>query len=145
MYTDEFSVPLLLVVALAVGIAAQSFINQMLQGDQGLGAFLKDGSGYNKSGFRPKYFSASNKDNTKKDPLPWLKLPELDFVEVAGQEKKPPASRSSNEDQVLSQLEEMREKMDNAFQQGKIQEAEALRKELEEAMKLYGVEFLPDD
>ena len=134
MYTDAFSVPLLLGSALVVGIAAQSFINKMLEGDQGLGAFLKDGSGYNKSRFRP-----ASSTNEKQDPLPWLKLPELDFVEVAGQEK------TSSIDAILVKLEILREKMDDAFQQGKIQEAESLRKELEDTMQMYGIEFMPDD
>ena len=71
-------------LALLLGIAAQSFINQMLEGDQGLGSYLKDGSGYNKSGFR-RVDKASMKNDEMNDPLPWLKLPKLDFVDVAGQ------------------------------------------------------------
>eukprot|EP00429_Kryptoperidinium_foliaceum_P039094 CAMPEP_0176178424 /NCGR_PEP_ID=MMETSP0120_2-20121206/91422_1 /TAXON_ID=160619 /ORGANISM="Kryptoperidinium foliaceum, Strain CCMP 1326" /LENGTH=59 /DNA_ID=CAMNT_0017516577 /DNA_START=1 /DNA_END=177 /DNA_ORIENTATION=- len=53
----------------------------MLEGDQGLGAFLKDGSGYNKSGFQ----NIQGSKGKSSDPLPWLKLPQLDFVEVSGQ------------------------------------------------------------
>ena len=55
----------------------------MLKGERGLGAFLSDGSGFKKSGFRP-----LDGADMKTDPLPWLKLPELDFVDVAGQEKR---------------------------------------------------------
>ena len=134
MYSDSFSVPLLLVAALGVGIAAQTFINQMLEGDQGLGAFLTDGGGFNKSGFRP----TKDKD-AKTDPLPWLKLPELDFVEVAGQEK------IMSEAELMMKLERLRENMKNAVDQGRLQEAESLRKELEQTMETYGVEFTSDE
>lgn len=82
---------LIVSVAITLLVASQTFINTMLKGDQGLSAFLSDGSGFNKSGYRPR----SSKEDQRKDgaplsgedPLPWLKLPELDFVEVKGQEK----------------------------------------------------------
>ena len=80
------------IVALTIGVAAQTFINKMLEGDQGLGAFLSDGTGFNKSGYRPSSSSKGNnsRSTVDKDPLPWLKLPQLDFVEVAGQPPPPP-------------------------------------------------------
>jgi hypothetical protein len=131
MYTDMYSVPLLLMTALGVGFAAQSFINQMLKGDDGLGAFLSDGSGYNRSGFK----SSRGPKETKKDPLPWLKLPELDFVEVAGQDK------FRTETQVLNQLERLRLDLNEAVEQGNLEEAEAVRKELENLMNTYDIEY----
>eukprot|EP00594_Rhizosolenia_setigera_P008486 CAMPEP_0178963314 /NCGR_PEP_ID=MMETSP0789-20121207/14946_1 /TAXON_ID=3005 /ORGANISM="Rhizosolenia setigera, Strain CCMP 1694" /LENGTH=138 /DNA_ID=CAMNT_0020647751 /DNA_START=65 /DNA_END=484 /DNA_ORIENTATION=+ len=84
---------LIVSIAITLLVASQTFINTMLKGDQGLSAFLSDGSGFNKSGYRPR---SRTKDDQRKDgaplsgedPLPWLKLPELDFVEVKGQEKK---------------------------------------------------------
>mmetsp|Transcript_3864 Transcript_3864/g.4990 ORF Transcript_3864/g.4990 Transcript_3864/m.4990 type:complete len:220 (-) Transcript_3864:83-742(-) len=81
-------VALITVAALVIFVAAQSFINSMLRGDRGLGAFLSDGSGYNRSGFRSRRGAEEGDDGTAvaKDPLPWLKLPRLDFVEVAGQD-----------------------------------------------------------
>lgn len=133
MYSDGFSVPILLAAALGVGIAAQTFINQMLKGEQGLGAFLTDGGGFNKSGFRP----TKDKD-VKTDPMPWLKLPQLDFVDVAGQEK------ITNETELMVKLERLRNGMKLAVDQGKVREAESLRKELEQTMERYGVEFTSD-
>lgn len=134
--SDAFSVPLLLVFALGVGFAAQTFINQMLEGEDGLGAFLSDGSGYNKSGFRKKM---KEKDTIKTDPLPWLKLPELDFVEVAGQ------SKIMSEEELMMTLERLREGMKMAVDEGRIKEAESIRKELEQTMEAYGVEFTSNE
>ena len=71
-------------VAFVLLVASQSFINQMLNGDQGLGAFLKDGRGVGRSSFRPLSLEDKNRA-VASDPLPWLKLPKLDYVEVAGQ------------------------------------------------------------
>lgn len=121
-------------VALLLGGAAQSFINQMLQGDQGLGAFLKDGSGYSKSGFRQ---VRQADEETQNDPLPWLKLPQLDFVEVAGQTIK-------QEDLVYQKMEEMRLQMNQKLQDGKVEEASAMKEELERIMNEAGIEYRID-
>lgn len=84
-FTSELpSLPITLLAILLL-VASQLFINRMLSGDQGLGAYLKDGRGVGKSSFRP----LSMDDKTRavaSDPLPWLKLPKLDYVQVAGQE-----------------------------------------------------------
>ena len=83
------SVPLILLAALGIGFTAQSWINFQLGGDRGLGSFLSDGSGFNRSAFRPRSGTGDISDGTapvSTDPMPWLKLPRLDFVEVAGQE-----------------------------------------------------------
>ena len=84
MTQQDFSPFLVTALAIFLGVSAQTFINQMLEGDQGLGAFLKDGSGYNKSGFRQSSSSSSpgatastTNNNKPEDPLPWLKLPKL--------------------------------------------------------------------
>jgi hypothetical protein len=124
---------LVVVIALGLGVAAQGFINQMLEGDQGLGAYLKDGSGYNKSGFRK---VASSKTEKVKDPLPWLKLPQLDFVEVAGQ-----TNSKIQEQQFLEELESLRQEMNEKLEQGKVLEASAIRDELESRMKEAGIEY----
>jgi hypothetical protein len=58
------------------------FFHQLVSGNQGLGAYLKDGSGYNKSAFQP----LNSQEENDKDPLSWLSLPKLDFVDVKGQE-----------------------------------------------------------
>jgi len=120
-------------VAIGLGVAAQGFINQMLEGDQGLGAFLKDGRGYKKSGFRQ--LSSSKKGQTD-DPLPWLKLPQLDFVEVAGQ-----PNRQVDEDALMERLERLRLQMNGELEQGNIKKAASIREELEELMKESGTEY----
>ncbi len=127
--------PLIVVaVALGLGVTAQGFINQMLEGDQGLGAYLKDGSGYNKSGFR----KASSKGEKGKDPLPWLKLPQLDFVEVAGQPS------GQQEQAFLQELESLRLQMNEQLGQGKVLEATMIREKLEALMKEAGLEYNAD-
>ena len=109
------STPFVLLAAVLLAVLAQSWINSMLGGEQGLGAFLSDGSGYNKSGFKPR----KKNEEEASDPLPWLKLPEFDYVDVAGQPKKPKlqllqniqsddsykSKDSSNEAEVVSRLE----------------------------------------
>ena len=114
-------------VALAIGAAAQTFINQMLEGDQGLGAFLKDGAGYNKSGFRQ--VRRKQEDN---DPLPWLKLPKLDFVEVAGQQ---------DDSMVFAKLEDLRVRMNQELELGNREQASILKEQLEQAMEAAGIEY----
>ena len=120
------SAPLAVAVAIIVGVAAQTFINTMLQGEQGLGAFLKDGRGYKGSGF------VSGNRSVKHDPLPWLSLPQLDFVEVAGQEN------------VTQQLERLRSEIATNLEKGLVEEAILVRQELETLMTKYGFEFTTD-
>ena len=122
-------------VAAVLGVAAQGFINQMLEGDQGLGAYLKDGSGYNKSGFRR---MNGIEDESTKDPLPWLKLPRLDFVEVAGQDPLP------NQLEQLEELESLRLQMNEYLEKGKLEEATAIRNQLEGLMEDAGIEYNSD-
>jgi len=127
--------PLLLVAALVLGFAAQGWINQLLSGKQGLGAFLSDGSGYQRSGFK----LVDDEDRAvSSDPLPWLKLPKLDFVEVAGQEQ-------DNDDGIVTEfpaglgeelrIESMRRQMKSKFEAGDLVEAERIRAELEELFR----------
>ena len=106
----------------------------MLEGDDGLGAFLSDGSGYNKSGFKQQR-SASEK---KEDPLPWLKLPELDFVDVAGQE---PPQKYQSISEIMDQLETLRLELNEAVQEGQMEKAETLKQELERIMNTYDIEY----
>jgi hypothetical protein len=123
--------------AVALGVAAQTLINQMLKGDQGLAAFLSDGSGFQKSGFRS-VKSDNAQDRDRDDPLPWLKLPKLDFVDVAGQVE-------SDEQVVYERLEQLREKMNSELQAGRIEEATRLKQELESIMDINGIEFKAGD
>ena len=97
------------ILALVLLFSAQTFINKMLKGDQGLGAFLKDGSGYNRSGYRPSNGkNADNNNADNNDPLPWLKLPRLDFVEVAGQKEEEQQAEEGAAAQALEQEEQER-------------------------------------
>jgi hypothetical protein len=118
--------PVVVAFALILGVAAQTFINTMLKGDRGLGAFLRDGRGYNGSGFLPGERRADN------DPLPWLSLPKLDFVEVAGQESQ------------KQKLERLRQDMTIKLEQGEVEEATIVRQELEALMEENGFEFKAD-
>ena len=161
--------PLLIAaVALVLLVSAQSFINKMLEGDQGLGAFLKDGSGYNRSGYRPVNKNNRDGDGKDNDPLPWMKLPRLDFVEVAGQKDLPPsvaaaATTDKKEQQrVYEELENLRLRLNRELENVRkrrqdangatttggqdnddddMTEAKRLQKKLEGLMKLYGLEY----
>ena len=120
--SESLAVPLALIVAVSLGVAAQGLINQMMEGDQGLGAYLRDGSGYQKSGFKQKEQEAST------DPLPWLKLPQLDFVEVAGQQNK-------QDDMIIGELERrLKTEMRDLLDQGRLEEANQRKLELEQLM-----------
>jgi len=136
--------------ALVLGIGAQTFINSMLNGDRGLGAFLSDGSGYGRSGFRPRNGGGNGgKDDGGdaplggSDPLPWLKLPDLDFVEVAGQEKVTELGGLSPEEErlLLARLEDMVETLRAELKAGNIKSADAIRAELEGTMEKYGIRY----
>lgn len=133
-------VAVVVLAALALGIAAQTFINSMLKGDQGLGAFLSDGGGYSKSGFKPRSKSSSSGDDAplgSGDPLPWLKLPKLDFVDVAGQE-------NTNEAAIVSRLEELTDLMKVEVKAGNTEEANRIRNQLESLMEEYGFQYETD-
>ena len=147
------SPPYLLIagVAIALLVAAQTFINQLLEGDEGLGAYLRDGTGYNRSGFGGKRSAFTKPDERKQDdPLPWLKLPQLDFVEVAGQDQQrrlapPPQDSSSvSEIDIYERLENLRAEMNMELQKGNIVGATALKDELERVMKANGIEYKPE-
>lgn len=127
----EFGTPIALVTAIILLVAAQGFINTLTSGNQGLGAFLKDGSGYNKSAFTP----FQEKSNSSDDPLPWLKLPTLDFVDVAGQE----------EDNLQKQLQDIRIEMNEKLQEGNVEEATMLRDKLQVLMEQNGFQYEADE
>jgi hypothetical protein len=133
--SSSLLVPILLIVAVSLFVASQGWINSLLSGDRGLGAYLSDGSGYSKSGFRPVSKSGDGKESESEDPLPWLKLPRFDFVDVAGQDS------SVSEEAVLKRLEELRVEMNDLLEQKKFREASAVRLTLEKLMKVNGVEF----
>jgi hypothetical protein len=131
--SSNILVPILLIVAGSLFVAAQGWINQLLSGDRGLGAFLSDGSGFSKSGFRP--VKSGDESEESQDPLPWLRLPRLDFVEVAGQDT------SVSEEAVLDRLEELRLEMNDLLEKENFREASAVKDTLEKLMRENGVEF----
>ena len=139
----------LLLVALAIGIAANGWIQRLLSGEQGLGSFLSDGKGFNKSGFKP--ITGDQDRAVSSDPLPWLRLPKLDFVDVAGQQEleredfeKGRLPNNVQYNEVLAKLESLREKMNQKLADGKVEEALVLRKELEETMKENDIQYFKD-
>ena len=118
-----------------------------------MGAFLSDGSGYNKSGFKPRN-SKPNFDPSKPlgagDPLPWLKLPQFDYVDVAGQPKKPKQPKiipnssvnsSSNEAEVVSRLEVLFAQLKKEVDNDNLIEAKRIELELENIMQEEGFSF----
>mmetsp|Transcript_43032 Transcript_43032/g.84582 ORF Transcript_43032/g.84582 Transcript_43032/m.84582 type:complete len:133 (-) Transcript_43032:67-465(-) len=120
----------------------------MLRGEDGLGAFLSDGSGYNRSKFRPSAGRGGRRDGSpvSSDPLPWLRLPALDFVEVAGQEKKKTAAdqglSSAAELEFVKRLEAMAEQVRVATEAGDVKRARAIGMELDQLIKGSGYEYL---
>lgn len=126
------SAPFIVGFALVIGIAAQGWINNMIGGDRGLGAYLSDGRGFAGSRFSPE--GGSGDAVSGNDPLPWLTLPTLEFVEVAGQS-----------DPVEVRLETLRLKMNRALQEGKVQQAVELRQELEEIMSANGFDYTAEE
>lgn len=152
--------PLAVVVLAAVLLfSAQTFINNMLEGDQGLGAFLKDGSGYNRSGYRP---NAGSDESEAKDPLPWLKLPKLDFVEVAGQEtlmEQQLQLQEEEQERVYQELDRLKQELSSEIQsvrrrrlegmaedgEDDMAKAKLLQAKLEGLMRAYGIEYETDE
>ena len=159
-----FETPLVVLGALLLAFSAQSWINSLLGGDQGLGAFLSDGTGFNKSSFKQRKRPITDERSLPRDPsaplgagdpLPWLKLPELDYVDVAGQPKKSPKpkvkqsqyhrklkkDRINRDELVLLRLEALKDEMKTAVQSGELDEAKRIEDELEKLMKEEGYDF----
>lgn len=111
-----------------------------MKGDRGLGAFLSDGSGYNKSGFRR---TNNSDDRMETDPLPWLKLPMFDYVDVAGQKKEQKKVAVSTEEEIalLRRMEEMKDQIREMIDEGEYDSARKIELELELLMKAEGYEF----
>ena len=120
----------------------------MLKGDRGLGAFLSDGSGYSGSAFRPRRSddrSGTDAPLSGPDPLPWLQLPKLDFVEVAGQESTTSNGLSpEKEAEIVAQLEELQSVLQSEINAGNVEEANRLRQRLEALMNDYGFQYEAD-
>lgn len=136
------------IIAIVLFVTAQSFINQMLEGDQGLGAFLRDGSGYNRSGYRNSDRTRNESNSDSNDPLPWLKLPSLDFVEVAGQQQNQKQVQlkslldNDEERKVYQELERLRLKLNIELENNTdLEEATRLRVKIERLMEIYGIEY----
>jgi len=150
---NPLAAPLAAIAALILVVAAQSWINQLIGGERGLGAFLSDGTGYNKSGFKPrKRGFVLNEDRPLggPDPLPWLKLPDLDFVEVAGQpSRKNEISKQYGVDQdffksqtkIVAKLELLKAEMKMEVERGNMKKAKLTENELEILMKEHDYDF----
>ncbi len=124
--------PFFALLAIVLGIGSQYFINTMLSGDRGISAFLSDGAGFNRSGFKT---LQSSDDTKKEDPLPWLKLPKLDFVEVAGQEN------DVNLELVQRELDSLKSRLDKEIATGQKEKATETMNELNALMEKFGFEF----
>lgn len=138
---------LIVSLALILGVAAQGFINSMVSGDRGLGAFLSDGSGFNRSNFKPVDRKSKKEDNAPlsgADPLPWLKLPKLSYVEVAGQSEADKMSLLS-ENVARETLEALAESIREHIKKGDLESAQNAKADLEQKMEEYGFEFNNDN
>ena len=147
----SFSVPLIVIVAAILAFSAQSWINSLIGGEQGLGAYLSDGSGYNKSAFKQR--KRSSKGDEGEDPLPWLNLPESDFVDVAGQTKKSTTLKQSpirrqatsaierDPSEVIFQLDLLRAQIKMEVELGNLEAAKEVEIRLERLMKEEGYDF----
>ncbi len=72
------------------------------------------------------------------DPLPWLKLPKLSYVEVAGQEKEVP------EEIIVARLEELATEMRLKLEAGDREKATEIMQEMNELMEQYGFDYKPN-
>ena len=121
--------------------------------------------GFNKSGFKPRSRRPITDersipgDTTKPlggdDPLPWLKLPELDYVDVAGQPKGPNQQTKQTmktteaflstavrgESDGIAKLEMLRVQMKAAVDRGDLEDAKRIENELERIMKEEGYSY----
>jgi hypothetical protein len=131
-YFDGPPVAAFVVLAAAIlGIGSQTLISSMLDGDQGLRAFLSDGSGFNKSKFSPNKKDDST-NSSPSDPLPWLRLPKLDFVEVAGQDQSA---------EIEKELEFLAARVRSEMSRGETEKASETMKELDSLMEEYGFDY----
>ncbi len=117
----------------------------MLRGDQGLSAFLSDGSGYGKSKFKARsgndgYSSKDGAPLSGGDPLPWLKLPNFRYVDVAGQEAPLSAAAGKERQMVATRLEELAKRGKAELEMGEKEQAEETMKEMKALMEKYGFE-----
>ena len=137
---DSISPWFLVLLALAIGSTAQGLINKQLEGDQGLGAFLQDGRGYSNSAFRPLATKTNGDRAVPQDPLPWLKLPQLDFVEVAGQQQDDQGLEAT-----LERLEDLKLELKRQVALGNTAKAQAIQGRLEQVMAEQGITYTPDN
>eukprot|EP00532_Pseudo-nitzschia_australis_P005264 CAMPEP_0168201812 /NCGR_PEP_ID=MMETSP0139_2-20121125/23927_1 /TAXON_ID=44445 /ORGANISM="Pseudo-nitzschia australis, Strain 10249 10 AB" /LENGTH=193 /DNA_ID=CAMNT_0008127435 /DNA_START=183 /DNA_END=765 /DNA_ORIENTATION=+ len=126
------------------------------------------GIGPNRSGYRPGNKNNRGDDGKDNDPLPWIKLPRLDFVEVAGQKDLPPPVAAAatidrkEQQRVYEELENLRLRLNRELENVRkrrqdatgataiggqddvdddMAEAKRLQNSLEGLMKLYGLEY----
>lgn len=148
--------PVVLVpLALFLGIAANGWIQKLLSGKQGLGGYLSDGSGFNKSSFQP--LGADDRDRAvSSDPLPWLRLPKLDFVQVAGQTEQDHedfetgrlfggSNNDRNDGVIFRELETIRSQLQQKVQENDLESATILKGKLERIMSENGIEYKEEE
>jgi hypothetical protein len=131
---------IIVVLALGLGVAANGWIGQLMNGSggkkSGLADFLRDGRGYQNSAFS---MDDSERAVSSGDPLPWLKLPKFDYVQVAGQE-----DNGGDDAQVIAELERLRTEINKEMVKGNASEAKRLGNELETLLEENGMEFQSD-
>ena len=125
----------------SIGVLSQQ--SSLMNGKSGLGAFLQDGKGYKNSAYQP------NDNLEKKDPLPWLKLPKFDFVEVYGAKDDDGLSGGvlSIEDElaVRARLDSLSQEFNSSLNSGNLQKAQIIRIELENLLVDTGFQYEYDE
>jgi hypothetical protein len=82
MPNEAPGLPFFFLGAVAIGAGAGYLQYSLFSGSRGLGAYLSDGKGFKKSGFKPLTKAEMEASSEKKRGKSWFKLPKLDFVEV---------------------------------------------------------------
>lgn len=88
----------------------------------------------------------AKKGERPRDPMPWLKLPKLDYVEVRGQEEAQGTGAERNlspedERSIVRELEGLQAKLRASLDAADMVEAERVKTQLERRMRESGFEF----
>ena len=127
---DAGTVALVAVSGITVVGGAYALIISAAGGENGLGAFLQDGTGYKKSAYR------ENRGRTRRVPafIDELKFPRFDYVEVF-----------SPNDAVVEKAEEMRVELAAALRDGDDERAARIQAQLETYVAKNNLKFDSED
>lgn len=124
----------LIVAASGLGVllGAGSLIAGAYEGEKGLGAFLRDGEGYQKSGYKDDKLEARRMKAP--DFLDKVSLPAFDFVQVY-----------SGEENAVEQAENLRKELSKTLDLGDVDKARQIERKLNKVMRDNGLRYDDDD